>query len=340
MHHGNRIEPLKRRTLLAALGTSLATATLPAFPQVADWKPAKSIRLINGFAAGGSGDLVCRILAEGLRPILGQNVVVETRAGANGFIAAEAVSHAAPDGLTLGFATMSMLAVAPQLPGVKLSFNPQTELTPIANLFGEYIGVAVKADSPIKSGRDLIERMKKDPAAVSFGIATSIGNTNHQGVAGALKSAGVDIRKARNVVFQSGALAIVAMLGGHIDAVPVSVGSWVPHMKTGAVRVIAVSSAERLPGFFAGIPTWREQGANAVVSNWRGVFGPKGMSAAQVAYWENTFQRLVETPEWKAEMVTLNGLSEFMGAARLKKYMDEDYAEIKAFLLALELAKK
>ena len=130
------------------------------------------------------------------------------------------------------------------------------------------------------------------------------------------------------------------MLGGHIDAVPVSVGSWVPHMKTGAVRVIAVSSAERLPGFFAGIPTWREQGANTVVSNWRGVFGPKGMSAAQVAFWENTFQRLVETPEWKAEMVTLNGLSEFMGAARLKKYMEEDYAEIKAFLVELELAKK
>ena len=67
--------------------------------------------------------------------------------------------------------------------------------------------------------------------------------------------------------------AITALLGGHIDAVPVSVGSWVPHMKTGAVRVIAVSSAQRLPGFFAGIPTWREQGANSVVSNWRGVFG-------------------------------------------------------------------
>jgi len=210
----------------------------------------------------------------------------------------------------------------------------------VANLFGEYIGIAVKADSPIKSGRDLIERMKKDPASVSFGIATSIGNTNHQGVAGALKAAGVDIKKTRNVVFQSGALAIVAMLGGHIDAVPVSVGSWVPHMKTNAVRVIAVSSAERLPGFFAGIPTWKEQGANAVVSNWRGVFGPRNMTPAQVAYWENNFQKLTETPEWKAEMVMLNGLSEFMGAARLKKYMEEDYAEIKAFLVDLELAKK
>ena len=217
---------------------------------------------------------------------------------------------------------------------------PYTELTPIANLFGEYIGVAVKPDSNIKSGRDLIERLRKDPAAVSFGIATSLGNTNHQGFAGALKAAGVDVRKTRNVIFQSGALAITAMLGGHIDVVPVSVGSWVPHLKNNAVRVIAVSSAQRLPGFFSGIPTWREQGANSVVSNWRGVFGPRGMTAAQVAFWESAFQKLMETPEWKNEMVTLNGLSEFMGAARLKKYMEEDYAEIKAFLVELELAKK
>jgi len=95
-----------------------------------------------------------------------------------------------------------------------------------------------------------------------------------------------------------------------------------------------------LPGFFAGIPTWREQGANVVVSNWRGVFGPKGMMPVQVAYWENNFQKLMDTPEWKAEMVTLNGLAEFMGAARLKKYMEEDYAEIKAFLSEIELTKK
>ncbi len=67
---------------------------------------------------------------------------------------------------------------------------------------------------------------------------------------------------------------------------------------------------------------------------------PAGMTAAQVAYWESIFQRLVDTPDWKAEMVTLNGLSEFMGAARLKKFMEEDYAEIKAFLVELELAKK
>ena len=263
-------------------------------------------------------------------------VTVQNRTGGGGAVAQTYLNQFEANGHYLFHTGKSVLTTH----AMGRSIAPYTELTPVANLFGEYIGIAVKADSPIKSGRDLIERLKKDPTAASFGIASSLGNTNHQGVAGALKAAGVDIRKTRNVVFQSGALAIVAMLGGHIDVVPVSVGSWVPHMKTGAVRVIAVSSAQRLPGFFAGIPTWREQGTNSVVSNWRGVFGPRGMSAAQTAYWESTFQRLMETPDWKNEMVTLNGLSEFMGAARMKKFMEEDYAEVKAFLVELELAKK
>ena len=214
-----------------------------------------------------------------------------------------------------------------------------TDMTPVAVLFGEYIGLAVKADSPIKSGRDLIERLKKDPTAYSFGIATSLGNINHQGVAGALKSAGVDIRKVRNVTFNSGALAITAMLGGHIDAVPVSTGLWVPHMKSGAVRVIAVSSAERLPGEYADVPTWREQGSNSVVFNWRAMFGPRGMTPGQVAFWEGTLKRFLDTPEWAAEMALRNGVPKFMGAAAMKKYMAEEYVELKTFLAELDLAK-
>jgi tripartite-type tricarboxylate transporter receptor subunit TctC len=77
-----------------------------------------------------------------------------------------------------------------------------------------------------------------------------------------------------------------------------------------------------------------------VVFNWRAMFGAKGMTAAQVAYWENIFQRLTDTPEWKTEMDTRNGITQFMGAARMKKRMEEDYAEVKAFLVELDLAKK
>jgi putative tricarboxylic transport membrane protein len=317
---------------------ALLLTALPLAVRAQGWKPEQPVEIIVNCAPGCGPDRMSRLMQAVFQThkFVETAVSVQNRTGGGGAVAQAYLNQFAGNGHYLFHTGKSVLTTH----AMGRSVAPYTELTPVANLFGEYIGVAVRADAPIKSGRDLIERLKKDPAALSFGIATSIGNTNHQGVAGALKSAGVDIRKTRNVVFQSGALAITAMLGGHIDAVPVSVGSWVPHMKTGAVRVIAVSSAQRLPGFFAGIPTWREQGANSVVSNWRGVFGPKGMSAPQVAYWENNFQRLTETPEWKNEMVTLNGLAEFMGAARLKKYMEEDYADIKAFLVDLELAKK
>ena len=316
----------------------LLMLTLPAPGHAQGWKPDQPVEIIVNCAPGCGPDRMSRLMQAVFQThkMVDPAITVQNRTGGGGAVAQTYLNQFEGNGHYLFHTGKSVLTTH----AMGRSVAPYTELTPVANLFGEYIGIAVRADSPIKSGRDLIERMKKDPASVSFGVATSLGNTNHQGVAGALKVVGVDIKKTRNVVFQSGALAIVAMLGGHIDTVPVSVGSWVPHMKTGAVRVIAVSSAERLPGFFAGIPTWKEQGANAVVSNWRGVFGPRNMTPAQVAYWENNFQKLTETPEWKAEMATLNGLSEFMGAARLKKYMEEDYAEIKAFLAELELAKK
>lgn len=302
------------------------------------WKPDTPIEIIVNCAPGCGPDRMSRLMQNVFqaRKLVDPAITVLNKTGGGGAVAQTYLNQFAGNGHYLLHSGKSVLTTH----AMGRSVAPYTELTPVANLFGEYIGIAVKADSPIKSGRDLIERLKKDPAAVSFGIATSLGNTNHQGVAGALKAVGIDVRKTRNVVFQSGALAITAMLGGHIDAVPVSVGSWVPHMQTGAARVIAVSSAQRLPGVFAGIPTWREQGADSVVSNWRAMFGPKSMTPAQTAFWEGQYQKLLDTSEWKAEMTRLNGMTEFMGAARFKKYMEEDYAEIKAFLVALELVKK
>ena len=331
------LQNLQTQLLIAAC-TFTSAVLFPACAAAQTWKPESPVEIIVNCAPGCGPDRMARLMHGVFQThkFVDSAITVQNRTGGGGAVAQTYLNQFAGNGHYIFHTGKSVLTTH----AMGRSVAPYTELTPIANLFGEYIGIAVKADSPIKSGRDMIERLKKDPAALSFGIATSIGNTNHQGAAGALKAAGVDVRKTRNVVFQSGALAITAMLGGHIDAVPVSVGSWVPHMKTGAVRVIAVSSAERLPGFFSGIPTWREQGANSVVSNWRGVFGARGMTPTQVAFWESSFQKLAGTAEWKNEMVTLNGLSEFMGAARMKKYLEEDYAEIKAFLVDLELAKK
>jgi len=158
-------------------------------------------------------------------------------------------------------------------------------------------------------------------------------------VAMALKGAGVDLRKTRNVVFNSGAIAMTALLGGHVDVVPGSVGLILRHLQTGDVRVIAVAAPQRFGGALAQAPTWREQGANTVVSNWRGVVGPGGLNREQIAFWDDAIRGLVRTEEWKKELERNNWNDEYKASAETRKYMEADYAELKGFLIDLELAK-
>jgi tripartite-type tricarboxylate transporter receptor subunit TctC len=181
---------LRRRTVLSALAAGAAATTLPLHAQ-AEWRPNRPIRLLNGFAAGGSGDLVSRIIADGLKNILGQPVVVETRAGASGFIAAEAVARSAPDGYTIGFATMSMFAVAPQMPGMKISIDVQKELTPIGTIANIFSLMVSAPDAPFKTVPELVAYAKANPGKVTYASAGT-GSIGH--LAGELfrRQAGVD----------------------------------------------------------------------------------------------------------------------------------------------------
>ena len=323
---------------IAGLLIAVSFAGLPCAAPAQGWKPERPVEMIIGCAPGCGPDNMARLMQRvfQVNRYFDQPLTIQNKAGGSGVVARTYLNQFEGNGHYLYHADGRGLLIARAM-----GRGQQTDVAPVAILFGEYIGIAVKADSPITSGRDLIDRLKKDPAAHSFGLAAGgVGSTNHQGVAGALKQAGIDVRKTRNVVFQSGAQAITALLGGHVDVVPVSLGLWTSHRQSGAVRVIAVSSAERLPGSFSDIPTWREQGANSVVSNWRAVFGPRGMTPPQVAFWEDVFRTLVETPDWKAEMVKVNGITRFMGAAPMKKSMEEEYPEIRALLVDLDLAKQ
>ena len=193
--------------------------------------------------------------------------------------------------------------------------NP-TDFTPVVHLFDEYIAVTVKPVSPIRSGKELLAFMKRDPTAISFGIATSLGAPNHAGVAAAFKVAGIDIKKTKNVIFPSGGAASTALMGGHIDVVPISVAFAASLLRNNQVRLIAVTSPERLPGILKDVPTWKEQGADAVVAQWRVLIGPKGMTAPQIAYWENTMRRLMEADEWKTELEDNFWKANFQGAPK------------------------
>ena len=174
------------------------------------------------------------------------------------------------------------------------------------------MGIAVKPDSPFKSGRALLDALKKDITAATFGVANSLGNANHQAIALALKVDGLQPARAKTVVFQSGANAITALLGNHVQVVPASVGLWVNPAKAGQVRLIAVTSPRRLSGQFAGVPTWREQGADAVVSVWRMISMAPNLTPSQVAFWQDALKKTTEAPEWKRDLEQNYQSDEFM----------------------------
>lgn len=301
------------------------------------WLPERNVEIVINTAPGSgqdaTGRLIQKILQE--RKAMPTPLTVVNKPGGGGAIAYGYLNQHPGDGHFVSIASKSLLT------NHIMGRTPVTysSLTPLAILFEEYITVAVKADSPIKSGREMLDRMKKDPASLSFGVATSLGNPNHQGVAMALKEAGIDLRKTRTAVFQSGGNAVTALLGGHVDVVPGSVGLMRKYVEAGTVRLIAIASPQRLSGIFAGTPTWKEQGANAIVSNWRGMIGPGNMTPAQTAYWDNALKQMTQTEAWKKELAGNNWDNEFKASADARKYMDADYAELKAFLTELELAK-
>lgn len=310
------------------------TPALAAAP--AAWKPDRAVELVAVNAPGGGSDRIIRIMANVMQEkrFVTAPVAIVNKPGGGGAVAYSYLNQRPGDGHYVAVGSKAVLTN--NIVGQGPSY---TELTQVACLFAEYISVTVKADSPIKTGRDLIERLKKDPGALSFGVANSLGNFNHIGVAAALKNAGVDIRKVRTVVFQSGGAATTAMMGGHVDVVPITAAYAASLQGNGQVRVIAVTSPKRLAGTLAEVPTWREQGYDVVVTNSRMVYGPKGMSDAQVAWWDAALKRLGESDEWKKELDANFWSPEYMPGVEARKYLERENVTLRALLTELGLAR-
>ncbi len=317
------------------VGLAILLATGIACAADGEWKPTKAVELVATNAPGGGSDRILRLMVKVFNEQKAMDVPVNpvNKPGGGGAIAYAYISQQS-DGHHLVLANKSIISGNIVRRG--LSY---TEFTPVVNLFSEYISVTVKPDSPVKSGADLVARLKKDVTSLSLGIATSIGNPNHQGLAAALSLAGVDIKKTRNAIFPSGGAATTALMGGHVDVAPVTASFAASLARNGQVRVLAVAAPKRLGGVLADVPTWREQGYDAVVTNWRVFLGSKKMTPPQVAYWERTFRRLNESAEWKKELADNFWANDFMTSAEVRKMLDADDIQQRAFLKALALTK-
>ena len=325
-----------KRVFFAAFA-SLMTSITPALAQSPAWAPTKPVEMLVGVSPGGGIDRTARVIQKIMQDkrLVEMPVNVVNKPGGGSTIVQAYLNMHAGDAHYYEITATSLLTN--HITG-KTALSHR-DFTPLVMLYDEYLGFAVGFDSPIKDGKQLLEALKARTDGLPIGIATSAGNTNHIAAGIVAKAAGADVKKLKVVVFGSGGEAMTALLGGHVGLVVTPAANLIPHAQNGRMRVLAVAAPRRVPGGLAQVPTWREQGVDAVVANWRPIIGAKGLSPAQIAYWENVFARVVASDDWKNEVERAGGVHHFMGSRELSAYFDAQYAQFRVVLTELGLAR-
>jgi len=326
-----------RAVLCRAAAVVLVLAAPPAIAAEGVFVPTRNVEIVVPAAAGSALDAVARILQRVAQEqkLVPASLTVSNKAGGGNAVGFAYLASRPADGHTLLITPFTI--ITNRITGA----NPlnYTDFTPLAMLADEHVGFVVSAKSTIRSGADLLERLKKDPESVSMALASALGNANHIAVALAGKAVGADFKRYKIAVFNSSGESVTAVLGGHVDLAITTTGLLGPHVEAGRVRVIAVAAAARLGGPLAQVPTWREQGVNVVFSSWRALIGPRGMSPEQIAYWESVLARLAKDRDWVRELEKNSLAPAFLASEPTRKLMTQQAEELRGILTELGLAK-
>ena len=286
----------RRAALVALAGAALASSGVRA---QSDY-PHKAIRLLVPFSAGGSPDLVGRLLAQQVGKQLGQGMVIDNRLGANGIVATEAVANAAPDGYTLLLTTGSHV-INPSVYR-KLPYDSFTDLAPVSLLtVAPALTLVVSPNSPAKNIREFLAMARQPDSKVSFG---SPGNGNTLHLAGELLNATGGTHML-HVPYKGASLALNAVMAGEVSACFLSTTAAVIAVKGGQVRPLAVTSAHRIAAF-PDVPTLQEAGVPGIDYNggWMGIFAPGKTPRPIVQKLSAEFARALQMPEVKDKMLS------------------------------------
>lgn len=282
-------------TLCLALIGLASLAAVPAHAQSGSDRP---IRLVVPFAPGGSTDLVARILAERLSKDLGRPMIVENRAGASGHLGSAQVAQAAPDGQTLLLNGTGPLTISTAA-GMKLPYDPMTQLTPIAIVARLPNLVAVNAALPVKSIADLVAYAKANPGKLNYGMS-AIGNLSHLNAEMFAQAAGITMT---GIAYKGTNPMMIDLIGGTIQVSFDNLPPFVPHVRSGKLRALAVTSASR-SALLPEVPSLTEVGFpgfdNAAQFS---IFGPAGMSKDLVDRLSAAFTHAVGERDIAARLV-------------------------------------
>ena len=283
--------PRMPATLVACAALQFAATTSALAQQ--PW-PAKPIRLVVGFAPGGAADVVARTVGDSLSKVLGQPVIIENRSGAGSSIAADHVSHAAPDGYTILLASPAAISVNPAL-NAKLNYRP-SDLRPVTKVSASPLVVVTNLSTGITSIKDLIAYAKKNPGRLNY-ATSGVGSAPHFGAALFSRIAGVEMV---HVPYKGGGPAVVSVVQGDTQVTFATPPSVLPMVKAGRLRPLAVTDAERSP-LMPDIPGMNEAGLpDYAIAFWYGFFVPAGTPTDIVNKLFEATQTAAQKPEVKA----------------------------------------
>ena len=301
------------------------------------WKPTRPVAFVVGATPGGSLDLTARLLQRiwDQQKITPHPVIVINKAGAGQGLAWDYMQERGADGHAIALGGPNL--ISNQITGLHpIGYR---DVTPIAMLLDDYIAFVVRADSPLKSMREVVERLRKDAGALSIACGPALGGGAHIGAVVGLKAGGVRIQDTRFVVYKSAGEAMIAVLGGEVDIAVGTVANYPPQLAAGRIRAIGVTAPRRLGGVMANVPTLKEQGIDGVFTTWRNVLGPKGMTRAQVAFWEDALAKAMKSEEWQKDLERNFWTPNFLTGEPARKYLEQQSVLYRKIFAELGLAK-
>jgi tripartite-type tricarboxylate transporter receptor subunit TctC len=294
--------------------------------------PAKLLRIINPYAAGGPSELVARELAAGLALELNQQVIIESKPGGGTVIGAEYVAKSAPDGYTLLLAAAAPLIVQPLIME-KMPYDAQRDLAPVAMFATVPNLVTVNPSLPVTSIRELIEHARKEPGKLNYASA-GVGTGPH--LAGELfkRMAGVDLT---HVAFKGAAPAVPEVLAGRVEVSFLNLPPQLAHVKAGKLRALAVASAQR-SSLLPEVPTVSESGLpNFIIESWNGIAVPAQTPRPIVEALSRAIVKAMNRPEAKARLQTMGADATPMGHEEFAAYIRADAARLTPLIKSLDL---
>ena len=290
--------------------------------------PGRTVEMVVAGNAGGGLDLLGRGLESALREekLLKEALAIRNMGGAGGNLAKTFIHQKKGDPHFV-YVESNRIYLNRIVGTTHLG---HADVTPLARIATEYLVWAVRADSPHKSARDVLEKLKANPASVVFGVGTLPGNDQMNILRPAI-ALGVDAKQIKIVPFKSGGDLMIQLLGGHVPVISTGFSEALEQVKAGKVRLLAMSAPGSLGGELADVPSWKAMGIDVAILHWRGLFAPPGIPAESVRFWDETLAKMVKSDAWKKVLERHQWFDAYADSATFRRDLDQEakvYAEI------------